>query len=180
MALGVCLSISWVQADSPVDETAAQEIALTDAGLIESDAQRLSSRYEREDGEEIYDVEFQSDGMDYEYMIREADGMILEWSIEGADVGSAQVELSLESSGEDTDAGTWIAVDGAEIIGIEAAKEIAVKGSGLDTGSAVFTSLKFDYNGQNYDYEIEVGEGAVVYEYTLDAESGEILQFDND
>lgn len=169
-------------ADLHVDEAKAQEIALSDAGAQEKDTKRLNVRYEREDGEDVYEVEFYYDGLEYEYMLRESDGMILEWSVDGKDVGEASVELSLTDYDEkdkddekQTEEKKTVA-DGTEVIGIEAAKEIVLQDSGIAAKDARFTKLKFEYHGRYYDYEIEVNEGRTEYEYTVDAESGEILE----
>lgn len=202
-------ALSIQAADSAVDEEKAQQIALADAGLTEADAQRLSARYEREDREDVISVEFICDRIEYEYTIRESDGMILEWSIEGMDVGSAVAELSLSdgaapagdsqsgTADDQSDADTaaddgqtadaakagqnaLIAVDGGSIIGIEAAKEIVLQDAGVSPEDVMFTKIKFEYQGRYYDYEIEMSEGRSEFEYTLDAETGDIIEFEND
>lgn len=194
-AFGLALSAGMgVQAaDTSVDEAKAQEIALKDAGIEEADAQRLNARYEREDGEAVIEVEFTCDRIEYEYLIREADGAVLEWSVDGRDVADAEAELTLkeaqseaeedgqeQSGGQTRGAGGRIAADGGEIIGFEAAKEIVLEDSGISEADAVFTKIKFEYNGRYYDYEVEVSEGRSEYEYTLNAETGEILEAERD
>ncbi len=204
-------TLSIQAADSAVDEEKARQIALADAGVKEEDVQRLSARYEHEDREEVISVEFICDRIEYEYTIRESDGMILEWSIEGMDVGSTVMELSL--SGEASPAGdsqsgtaddqsdvsaaaddgstadpdaakagqnTLIAIDGGSIIGIEAAKDIVLQDAGVSPEDVMFTKIKFEYQGRYYDYEIEMSEGRSEFEYTLDAETGDIIESEND
>lgn len=83
----------------PLDETGAEAIALADAGVAEADAARLRTMREREDGEDVVEVEFSFGDNSYEYMLRESDGMILEWSIEGRAVEEAVAELTLTGDG---------------------------------------------------------------------------------
>ncbi len=79
----------------PLDEAGAETIALSDAGVAEADVSRLRTVREREDGEDVVEVEFSYGDNSYEYMLRETDGMILEWSIEGRAVEEATPELTL-------------------------------------------------------------------------------------
>lgn len=83
----------------PLDEAGAEAIALADAGVAEADAARLRTMREREDGEDVVEVEFSFGDNSYEYMLRESDGMILEWSIEGRAVEDAMAELTLTGDG---------------------------------------------------------------------------------
>ncbi len=94
----------------PLDETGAETIALADAGVEETDVSRLYAVREREDGENVVEVEFSCGDNHYEYMLRETDGMILEWSIEGRAVKDAVVELTL-SGGEAALSGSGASAD---------------------------------------------------------------------
>lgn len=101
--LGFCVIAAApgaMAASAPIDEQGAQELALADAGAQSADATRLHTRFEREDGVEGYNVDFHLDGLEYEYLIRESDGMILEWSVDGKDVGDAVAELTLLSDND--------------------------------------------------------------------------------
>ncbi len=209
--LGFCVIAAApgsMAASAPIDEQGAQELALADAGAQSADATRLHTRFEREDGVEGYNVDFHLDGLEYEYLIRESDGMILEWSVDGKDVGDAVAELTLLSdngrSGDSSldsntgsgdasgtgeqgntapdgaDAKTKTLADGTEVIGIEEAMAAVLQDAGISDADARFTKLKFEYDGRYYDYEIEFVEGRTEYEYTLDATTGEILESDWD
>lgn len=171
-------------AELPLDEAGAQETALADAGVEEADAWNLRTKPDRENGEDVVEVEFSAGDNSYEYVIRESDGMILEWSIEGKDAGNALAELTLEAgapaqdgTGQETE-GT--AADGTVLIGIGAAKEIVLQDLGADAEDAVFRKLKFEYDGRFYEYEMELYLGRAEYEYTVDAQSGQILEFEED
>ncbi len=191
----------------PLDEAGAETIALADAGVEEADATRLRTMREREDGEDVVEVKFSYGDNSYEYMLRESDGMILEWSVEGRAVDEAVAELTLTDDGAakdaqkgdaaeaqaetdpsaevQTDAGSpdgsavvRTTVDGTELIGYEEAVRIAAEDSGA--AEAELVKIKFEYDGRFYDYEVELREGRAEYEYKIDAQTGEIVEAERD
>lgn len=102
-AAGICAfsgaALAQENVALPLDEAGAEAIALADAGAAETDVVRLHVVREREDGEDVVEVDFSYGDNSYEYMLRESDGMILEWSIEGRAVGEAVAELTLTEDG---------------------------------------------------------------------------------
>lgn len=200
--LGLCLLPveACAQDSAPaIDETAAQAIALADAGVEEADAGRIRTRRDREDGEEVIEVDFFYEDNEYEYVIRTWDSMILEWSIEGRDLTDAVAELYLaqgsdgaqqENGAQQEDgqtagadpaaqaAGTKITADGTELIGFEAAKEAVLEDSGMTEED--LTKMQFEYDGRYYDYKFELRQGRAEYEYTVDGETGEIVEAEMD
>lgn len=191
-ASGVCAGSE--AAGGPIDENTAQQIALEDAGAQESDAERLRVKKDFDDGEDVLEVEFYYQSSEYEYTLRQSDGMILEWQVEGRNVGDAAVELTLAPGGEsekktsgDADsagqasegAAGVIAGDGTQLVGIEKAKEI-VAADASDPDELTFSKLHFEYNGRRYEYEIECYAGYTEYEYSLDAETGDIFHLEWD
>ncbi len=98
-AAGICAfsgaALAQESVALPLDEMGAETIALSDAGAAEADVTRLRAVREREDGENVVEVEFSYGDNSYEYMLRESDGMILEWSVEGRAVEEATPELTL-------------------------------------------------------------------------------------
>lgn len=71
-----------VENNSIITSERAKEIALSDAGLKESQVTMSKVKYEWDDGIQIYDVEFYSGGLEYEYEIDARNGMILEKDID--------------------------------------------------------------------------------------------------
>ena len=191
----------------PLDEAGAEAIALADAGVEEADAARLRTMREREDGEDVVEVEFSFGDNSYEYMLRESDGMILEWSIEGRAVEEAVAELTLMNDDALTDGtlanaqGNDAAVDvqteadssaeGQTDVGTPDgnAAGAGAQGDSAAAGSAVvkttvdgteLAKIKFEYDGRFYDYELELREGRAEYEYKIDAQTGEIVEVERD
>lgn len=56
----------------------AKEIALQDAGIKETDAQELEIKRERDHGMVVYEIDFEVERVEYEYLIDAATGDILE------------------------------------------------------------------------------------------------------
>lgn len=171
-------------AGAVADASEAEKIAFSDAGTEADQAERLKTEAEWEDGEPVYDVSFTVRGIEYEYLIREKDGMILEWEIEGRDIGDAVAEESLkddpekpEDSAADETEPTW----GTDtLIGMERAREISLSDTDLDVSEVTFTKIKFERDRREVTYEIEFYQGRTEYEYTIDAYSGEILEMERD
>lgn len=61
-----------------ISEQEALEVALSHAGVKESDLTSKRIKREWEDGSEVYDIEFHTNGKEYDYEIRASDGSILE------------------------------------------------------------------------------------------------------
>lgn len=165
----------------PLDLKSAEEIALLDAGVASEDADRLHTKQEREDGEEVFEVEFFSESAEYEYTIRQEDGMILQWQIEGRDVTDAVAEQSLTKTKKEEDPHEEVltAADGTELIGVERAKEIVLQDCG-DAQDTTFAKIHFECERRFYEYEFEVYVGRLEYEYKIDAETGEIVHLEMD
>ena len=64
--------------DTGITETQAREIALQDAGVSEDEITGILIKKEKENGRDIYDVEFYVGQQEYDYEIDILDGKILE------------------------------------------------------------------------------------------------------
>ena len=153
-----------------IDAAQAEEIAFADADITSDMAERLHTKAEWEDGEPVYEVSFFADGVEYEYLIREADGVILEWELNGRDLGEATAEVSLEIEEDDEDA----------VIGMERAKEIALTDAGVESAEASFSQIKFERDSRQVVYEIEFYYARQELDYKIDAYSGEIHEMERD
>lgn len=156
------------------DEQTAEEIALADAGFAAEDVEWLYTERDREDGAPVFEVTFGADGVEYEYLICQEDGSILEWEMDGKDLGDAEAELSL--TGESNAA----ADDAEKRIGMEKAKETALLDAMTDSEQARFTKIKFEKDDRKTAYEVEFYAAGEEYEYTIDAYTGEVLKRERD
>ena len=64
---------------------AAKAAALKHAGLSEGQVQELQVEWDNENGRAVYEVEFKSGGMEYEYVIDAATGAVLDHEVERDD-----------------------------------------------------------------------------------------------
>ena len=166
--------------DIPVQTTAAQQettaatanisvekakgIALAHAGLSYDKVSFVKAELDYEDGVQVYDIEFYSGNVEYDYEISVADGSIISadrdienYSIPTPEVTAAPAPTKAEVSG----------------ISSEKAKQIALSHAGV--GSANFTKVQLDTEDGIRVYEIEFKVGNVEYDYDIDASTGAIV-----
>ncbi|MBQ6357883.1 MAG: PepSY domain-containing protein [Clostridia bacterium] len=67
------------EAPNSIGKSRALEIALSHAGVSSDEAKRQRAELDREDGQPVYEVEFVTDGWEYEYVIHAATGVILQY-----------------------------------------------------------------------------------------------------
>lgn len=145
----------------------AKAAALADAGLTETEVTFTKAKTDRDDYVTVYDIEFYTDSAEYDYEINAADGDVREKSIEPFRI---QPSASESSSAAVSD----------RYIGVDRAKEIAVAHAGLVLADVRFSKAKLENDDGRTEYEIEFYHGSTEYEYSIDAVSGDILEFDSE
>lgn len=60
----------------------AKSIALNHAGFSDADVSRLKSEFDIDNGQAVYEVEFDKDGREYDYTINAIDGSIIEYDVD--------------------------------------------------------------------------------------------------
>ena len=141
---------------APISLDEAKAIALADAGL--TDAVFTKAKLDHDDNNDIYEIEFYSGATEYEYELSVYGGSILKKDVEFADLKTAV---------------------GGQDIGLEAAKEAAVKDAGLNYADINFTKAKKDTDDGILVYEIEFSFGDVEYDYEINASTGGIIKREN-
>ncbi len=144
----------------------AKQIALKHAMLKEQEVFFVQAKKDIENGREVYDIEFYSNNVEYDYEIDVKTGKILEADrdIENFSIPAPKTPAPA-TSGE---------------IGIEKAKQIALNHAGVKAKDAVFVQAKKDYDDGRAVYDIEFKSNGVEYDYEIDPVSGKILSFDVD
>ena len=136
----------------------AKNIALSHAGIAASEASFTKTKLDYDDGREEYDIEFLSDDYEYEYEIDSQSGAVLSNSKEARKrqtISAAEGRLTLDD-----------------------AKNAALDHAGVSASDATFTKTKLDYDDGREEYDIKFYVGGWKYEYTIDAVTGEIIEFD--
>ena len=177
-------------------------IALDDAGIKLADAANLTSHYDTEDGNAVYEVSFTAGGYEYDYVIKAADGKILEADREAAksasptnsdknDSNKSAPSTNSSASSDDaaskpsdkkesTSSSASTLQPSSSYIGVDKAKSIALKDAGLSASSVTFTKAKLDRDDGLRVYEIEFFTSSKEYEYEINAATGKIIDKDID
>ena len=142
-----------------IGEAKAKSVALSHAGISESDTSYIYAKKDWDDGRWVYDVEFWADGKEYDYEILASDGTILSYDYDA----EYQWSGSTGTSGD--------------TISTEKVKSIVTDRAGV---SGTFRELKLERDDGRTVYEGEMRSGRTDYEFTIDAYTGAVLEWDTD
>ena len=161
-AVGVAKKANKANKTKKISADKAKKIALGDAKLAEKDVTFVKVELELEDNRLVYDVEFYSGNVEYDYDIDAVSGAIV-----SADKDIENYVIPAQPSAE--------APTKAQVseISVEKAKQIALSHAGV--GSARFTKAKIDYENGVKVYEIEFKVGNMEYEYDINVVNGAIV-----
>ena len=138
-----------------ITEAQAKEIALTDAGVSEADVgDFIRIRPDRDDGYQIYEVEFYVGAAEYDYDIDASTGTIL------------SRDYDIEDDFANTSAGV---LDQDSVIQIVLER--------VPGASAQNVRIELDEDDGRLKYEGELYYNHVEYEFEINAETGEILEW---
>ena len=161
-AVGVAKKANKANKTKKISADKAKKIALGDAKLAEKDVTFVKVELEFENNRLVYDVEFYSGNVEYDYDIDAVSGAIV-----SADKDIENYVIPAQPS---TEAPTKAQ---ASEISVEKAKQIALSHAGV--GSARFTKAKIDYENGVKVYEIEFKVGNMEYEYDINVVNGAIV-----
>ena len=148
-----------------VDEAKAQEIALAHAGVKAADATVTKSKLDYDDGRQVYEIEFVvSSGTgytEYDYEIDAATGKIVSYDYDA--------ESYTPSQSTNTNANVKISE--------ATAKQIALSSVPGATAANIY-KFKLDFDDGRWEYEGEIRYGTMEYDFTIDANTGAIIEWD--
>lgn len=150
-----------------VSPDGAKATALKDAGLSESDVTFKKAELDYDHGTQVYDIEFYTSDTEYEYEIDASGGTVLEKNIEQFQIQTNPTNSAINSSDNN-------------YIGVDRAKEIALNHAQLNESDVQFVKAKLENDDGGVEYEIEFYSGRTEYDYTIDAVSGNIIEYDVD
>ena len=138
----------------------AKEIALSHAGLTADQATFIRAQLDRDDGRQVYDVEFfTADGKEYDYEIDAATGEVLSYDYDAERQAAAA-------------SGT------ASITEAEAKALVLAQVPGAAEEN--FLEFKTDYDDGRLEYEGELFYDGMKYEFTVDGYSGTIREWESE
>lgn len=173
-----CTSSTTAQAASggQVDLEGAKKIALDDAGVKESEVTFAKTRQDREDGIDVFDIEFYVGNVEYEYEINASTGAVYSKSQETHAQQNPAAAGGAASEGQIAAAGVDLSAESAGGVSLEEAKNAALADAGLTADQVTFTKTKLDYDDGVEEYEIEFLTDTSEYDYTILAADGSVRE----
>ena len=144
-----------------INEADAKKIVLENANISENEVSFLRVHLDREDGRNVYDIEFLSGTTEYDYEIDASTGDIVAYD-------SDAEAYSLSGN-------TAAASASSTQISQDEAKAIALKDAGLTEVDVAFTETEVERNDGITQYQISFVAGQMEYEYDIDATTGSII-----
>ena len=142
-----------------VDEEMAQKIALEHAGVKAADATITKSKLDYEGRRQVYEIEWYAGGKKYDYEIAVDTGEIL-------------------SSAYDEKTSGWSVSNSSNVTVSEAdAKQTALGRVSGATQKDIY-EWKFDYDDGRPEYEGKIIYGGTEYDFTIDASSGAVIEWE--
>ena len=139
-----------------VDEAKAQEIALAHAGIKAADATITKSKLDYDDGRQVYEIEWYANGAKYDYEIDAATGEIVNSGYE---------------------AKTVVGTGNSATVSEATAKQTALARVSGATEKDIY-DWELDYDDGRPEYEGKIIYGGTEYEFTIDATSGTVIEWD--
>ena len=185
--------------DSDIGREAALEAALNDAGVSESDATRLKVSEDRDDGRKVYEIRFDVAEKEYDYEIQASDGTILSSDVEinenyaaddvlnddssqtgtdqtVSDQGASQNQTGTQDQAGNQDQGnTGSGSSSGAAISQDEAVQIALER--VPGATAQDVRIELDRDDGRYKYEGDIIYERVEYDFEIDANSGDILEW---
>ena len=149
-----------------IGEAKAKSVALSHAGISESDTSYIYAKKDWDDGRWLYDVEFWADGKEYDYEILASDGTILSYDYDAEYQWSGSTGTGSTSSTTD--------------IGEAKARSVALSHAGISESSTSYIYAKKDWDDGRWVYDVEFWADGKEYDYEILASDGTILSYDYD
>ena len=182
-----------------IGQEKATQIALDDAGTTEDAISRFRVSQERDDGRVIYEVQFSLDGTEYEYEISAENGDIISSSkdmdnnSQAAPTAAATPTVAVEPTAAPETANTTAPADtgtpapeqttqtpgtAATQLSMDDAIQLVLER--IPGATAEDVRIKLDYDDGYYKYEGDVIYNQVEYDFEMDANTGNFLEWEED
>ena len=148
----------------------AKEIALSHAGLSADQVTFVQANMDFDDGIQKYDIKFYCNGQEYDYEINSSNEQIIQFDYD--------MEYNYIPNNNTTNYQSN--VNTTANISVERAKEIALSHAGLASNQVTFQRIELDFDNGIQKYEIEFYYNYREYSYEIDANTGNILSYEQD
>lgn len=181
---GLAAKSSLATQKQQISISEAKAIALSNVGVSEEKATFTKAKLD-DDGH--YEIDFYTASLEYDFEIDAVSGSILEKDVEARDHVKAEANQQKNqvpqapASGQQAQQSSSKPASGSSdsaVIGVEAAKSIAVRHAGVSGAS--FTKSYLDHDDGIRVYEIEFIAGGFEYDYEINALTGAVLDWDKE
>lgn len=155
LGTGTVFAARAIAESSAIGAENAQNFAFADAGIDPVSAEAISSKFDFEQGQFVYEVEFIADDTEYEYWIKASDGSVVKKEMEIITLKGETATVTAQ-------------------ITLDEAKEKALTDAGLTASDVTFTKEKLDLDDRISVYDIEFISENTEYEYEINANTGAI------
>lgn len=160
--------------DSYISEAEAKTMAFSHAGVSAETVFLEKCQLDYENGIMVYEIEFQSDGYEYDYDVNATTGEIISQKKE-IDNHYVAHENQNHAAGNQSNGAS--ASNTEADIGEEQAKTTAFSHAGVSADQVWLEKCKRDYEDGIMVYEIEFQSGDYEYDYDINAVTGEVISF---
>ena len=179
-------------ASGGIDEQAALKIAYQDAGVSASDVKLVKCELDYDDGRQEYEIEFYFSGREYDYEIDAESGAILgrevdydsddwfTWDFTGRNESGQNAQGGSQGQGSSQSGSQGSSQGQSGVIDKNRALEAAFAHAGVSSSDVYDLECEYDYDDGRGEYEIEFSCGGWEYEYKIDAQSGQVLEWEKD
>ncbi len=166
---------------SYIGEEKAKSIALTHAGVKETDAEYISVKLDTDGMNAEYDVEFWVGNAEYDYEVDAVSGNITDYDFDIEDNSIPKSDSDNQSSSTEQSTASGAALtQTSSYIGEAEAKSIALAHAGVSESEVQYITCKLDYDDGVAEYDVDFLVGNTEYDYEILATSGKILSYDRD
>ena len=175
-----------------INEQAALEIAYQDAGVSASDVKLVKCELDYDDGRQEYEIEFYFSGREYDYEIDAESGAILgrevdydsddwfTWDFTGRNESGQNAQGGSQGQGSSQSGSQGSSQGQSGVMDKNRALEAAFAHAGVSSSDVYDLECEYDYDDGRGEYEIEFSCGGWEYEYKIDAQSGQVLEWEKD
>ncbi len=147
-----------------ITKAAAKQSAYADAGVKAADVVRVKAKLDTNDGQQVYEVEFDTATTEYNYDISATDGRIIEK--ESEQITQPVVKKKAKAKANKS------------YISVDQAKQAALNHAKASAKQVTFNKAKLDKDDGKATYDIEFYDTMNEYEYEIDAYTGKVLDYD--
>lgn len=162
----------------------AKSIALTDAGLKESNVYDLEIDFDSENGVLVYEVDFKTKSYEYEYEINAKTGKIVLEQKEKNDEYNGELDKTTttkpSTNKNNGSSSSSSSNSSSSLISKSEAKSIALKRAGVSSSNIKNYRIELDSDDGVKVYEVSFRVGNVEYDVEINAKTGKVRDFDKE